>query len=174
MVRRGLPLGLTVATVAILGAAGWAADPLPVGFWPEPAPPEPSYAERVFAGILPFERVLADREWHPWGSFNWDCTWAVVDLSPDATLAPPVRGRDGGWRLAFGDNGWLPTPLPPPRETTRDALEACARYWDPAIVLRLSSALEAPGSWASRDGVGENLHVYSVPEGIAARIRYGD
>ncbi len=59
-------------------------------------------------------------------------------------------------------------------DTTRDAIETCARNWAPDTVKRITAALTEPGSFVIRDAVGETVFIYSKPQRIAARIRYGD
>lgn len=174
MPHRALPWRAAALVAGSLALAGWAAPPLPAGFWPAPAPTPPGYAQRVFAGLLPFDAVLAERERHPWWELDWDCTYAVVGLTDGALPAPPSRPREEvPWWLAFG-GGWEATPMPPVGDTTRDALAFCGRYWDDDVNLRLAAATAQAGSWYVRDDVGETVFVYSLPQRLAARVRFGD
>ncbi|MCR8723203.1 hypothetical protein [Frigidibacter sp. ROC022] len=133
----------------------------------------PGYAEKLFAGVLEHDRVLASRRWHGWGAESWDCSYGIVELSDAAAPTPPTAVSGDGWQFAYGGN-WQASPAPPLNDTTRDALDFCSRYWDAALAGRLERALNTPGSWYIRDGVGETVFLYSVPERLAARIRYGD
>ncbi|WP_212702993.1 hypothetical protein [Thalassovita aquimarina] len=56
----------------------------------------------------------------------------------------------------------------------RRALRFCSQYFDDATNDRLFRALAEPGSWYVRGPVGEILYIYSLPQNIAARIRFGD
>jgi len=135
---------------------------------------DPPFAAQVFDGRIPYDGVLASRRWNPSGLAGWGCTYAVVALGKDAPEGPGQHDPgEGGWQFAWGGN-WRPTPAAPLGDTTRDAVEACAADLDPDTALRLRASLSAPGSWYVRDAVGETVHVYSAPQGIAARVRYGD
>ncbi|MCG7494825.1 hypothetical protein [Thalassobius sp. Cn5-15] len=140
----------------------------------------PAYAEAVFERLLPFDRVLASRAYHliddDWP--NWDCTFAIVELAADAPEAPPSRvmAEDGlnlGWRYVFGGS-WEATPKTPLSPNTRDALGFCVQYFEAEVSQRLRSAMREPGSWYVLGPVGETLFIYSLPQRIAARIRFGD
>jgi hypothetical protein len=67
-----------------------------------------------------------------------------------------------------------PTPAAPLGESTRDALSFCARDWDQEFGERLAAAISSANSWYIRDPVGETVFVYSLPQRIAARVRFGD
>jgi hypothetical protein len=144
--------------------------------WPawRRAAEDPPYAAQVFDGLIPYDRVLASRRWNPPGLSGWGCSYAVVALGP---AAPEVPGRRdpgaAGWEFAWGGD-WQPTPAAPLGDTTRDAVDACTPHFDPDTAARLAVALSEPGSWYVRDAVGETVHIHSVPQGVAARIRYGD
>lgn len=136
-----------------------------------------AYAATLFDGLVPYEGVDASRRWHPvlGGRRGWDCTYAIVTLAADAPAAPPAGdGGDGrGWQFAFGGD-WAPTPFPPLGDTTRDAVGTCRGDWPPEVASRIDAALAAPGSWYWTDGAGEQVHLYSAPQRLAARVRYGD
>ncbi|MGH1354836.1 MAG: hypothetical protein ACRBBS_07145 [Thalassovita sp.] len=141
---------------------------------------DPAYATAVFEPIVPFAHVLASREYHLIGEDwpNWDCTYAIVELSPNAPETPPSRIEDSdgflvNWRYRFGGD-WLPTPKPPLPDNTRDALGFCAQYFDDDLIGRMEKALANPGSWFALGRVGETLFIYSLPQKVAARIRFGD
>mgnify|MGYP001477632023 CR=1 FL=1 len=141
---------------------------------------DPEYAAAVFEPLVPFARVLASREYHPFNDNwpNWDCTYAIVELDGEAPVLPPSRVQepDGfltNWRYRFGGD-WQQTPEPEIHQDTRSALHFCARYFDPDVTQRLAAALANPGSWYMRDRGGEELHIYSHSQKIAARIRFGD
>lgn len=137
----------------------------------------PEYALEVFTPLLLVGGVLASREYHPIGANfpYWDCTYAVIELGADPPQIPPSATFDDGinWRFRFGGT-WHETPAPALRETTRSALDFCSQYFTDEVTKRLQRALANPGSWYMRDHVGENLHIYSLPQNIAARIRFGD
>lgn len=134
------------------------------------------YAQKVFGGVVPYAQVLAERR-----SFavlgGWGYTFAIVALPPAAPVSPPDR-RDGrswntDWGPALGE-GWSPTPLPPLSDNTRGAVGVCQDYWPAETEVAIVTALETKGTFAWRDGVGETVMLYSAPQGIAARLRYGD
>lgn len=77
-------------------------------------------------------------------------------------------------RYRFGGD-WKETPEPDPVDNTRTALSFCSQYFDDVTNTRLSRALAEPGSWYQRGSVvDEILYIYSLPQNIAARIRFGD
>lgn len=158
--------GLTgLAVISILALVG-----LQVWLWIE----NRAYARAYFRDLLPSYSVLESRKWHPLLGGGWDCTYAIAELPPDAAAQPPARsGPVGGWQLAWG-GPWQPTPAPALGDTTRDALSFCSRYWPDGVTDRLQRALAEPGSYFERDGVGETLLIWSPPQRIAARVRYGD
>ncbi|MEX3014800.1 hypothetical protein [Gymnodinialimonas hymeniacidonis] len=133
---------------------------------------DPVYADQVFAGVLDYDAVLASRAWHRRGAEAWDCTYAVVSLPEDASSEPPTSDAEA-WFLRYGGS-WLETPMPPLADRTRDAVAFCARYFDDVLNTRLAYALTEGGSWHIIGSVGETVHIYSAPQRIAARIRYGD
>lgn len=135
---------------------------------------DPGFAQEFFQGYLPFDSVLESRKWHPTNSFTWDCTYAIVELSEFAPDDPPFwRDREEGWQYRFGGS-WQATPIAPLGSSTRDAIGFCAQYWPLELNERLKRATSEPGGWAIRGPVGETVYIYSVPERIAARIRFGD
>lgn len=132
------------------------------------------HASQVFADV-PYESVLASRRWHPWaGRDGWDCTFAVVRLPEKAPAAPPTPPRAREWYLEWGQGNWVATPGWAPCDNCRDAVAMCSQDFEQDITAQLLSALSAPGSWAQSDGVGETVSIYSAPQRIAARIRFGD
>jgi len=130
---------------------------------------DPHFAETYFKDRVSFVSVRATRRWHPRGAGPMACTFAIVDLAP----APgPVRD-DAAWQSGWGGR-WQETPADHPGRNNRDALLECAPDFDDETNRKLRAAVTEPGSWYARDGVGEDVYVYSVPQGIAAFIRYGD
>lgn len=132
------------------------------------------HAAVLFDGLAPVKAVLASKRWH--GDFGgWGCTYAIVALAQGAPAPPPSRPPedDLGWEFAFGGD-WRATPMPPPGDTTRDALASCEGEWDAAMAARVRAAADDPGGWWSRDEVGETVSIYSPAHRLAARIRYGD
>ena len=134
---------------------------------------DPRHAASVFDGVVPYEAVLETRCWHRRGVEHWDCSFAIVELSDDAPPDPPEPTEGREWYRYYGGD-WQPTPAAPLGDTTRDALDFCGQYWSETLNSALDSAMTQPGSWYARDRVGETLHLYSAPQRIAARIRYGD
>ncbi|MCY4178665.1 MAG: hypothetical protein OXC60_17200 [Litoreibacter sp.] len=134
----------------------------------------PRYAHGVFAPIFPSFEVLESRRWHPLGAGGWDCTFAIVSLPFAAPVDPPQVKNDVAWQFIWGGQEWEPTPMKPLGDTTRDAIDACTGYWSKATSDRLLAALRQPGSFVEVGPVGETVFVYSSPQRIAARIRYGD
>lgn len=132
-------------------------------------------AAKVVDGVVSYGAILASRGWHPLSAgLTWDCTYAAVDLADDAPEEPPTRGRgEAEWRLAFGGE-WQPTPAAPLGGATRDALSFRTRYWDQELGERLPAAISLADSWYLPDPVGETVFVYSLPQRIAARVRFGD
>lgn len=136
---------------------------------------DPVYASELFHGLAPVQEVLASRKWHRKDAEPWDCTYAIVRLTPDAPLVPPVRVRDNdlGWRYVFGGN-WIPTPAPKLGDTTRDAIGFCAQYWPNDLTAEITQIIANPGAWYDRDRVGETVYLYAPKSRLAARIRFGD
>ena len=133
---------------------------------------DPGHADRVFHGVLDYEAVLASRAWHRRGAEPWDCTFAIVSL-PANVPNDPATSTAQEWFLGFGGD-WSETPAQPLGDTTRDALGFCAQYFGADVNQRLAAAMADPGSWYIISSVGETVHIYSAPQRIAARIRYGD
>ena len=132
----------------------------------------PNYAREVFSDLLPYDAVLASKKWHAIGDEAWACTYAIVELGDNAVADPPL-GAQSDWRLVFvGD--WKPTPEQPPEPDMRDPVGFCSDEWTEDIETRLTRALAGPGSWYWTDGIRETMHIYSAPEHLAARIRWGD
>ena len=133
----------------------------------------PRYADEFFDGVVPYDEVLASRRWVLSGE-PFDCTFAIVRLAPEAPETPETAIRPGlGWQYYWGGD-WAPSPGDYPGENNRDALDACAGNWDAGLQADLLRAVTEPGHWFARDGVGENLYIYSKPLRLAAHIRYGD
>lgn len=133
---------------------------------------DPEYAPDVFSGNIEYDKVLASKKSHPLGELNWDCTYAIVQLSSNAPSIPPSF-NSGNWRYKFGGQ-WAPTPIPDLYKNTRDAVLFCRKYFSDEINQRIEIALINSGSWYIRDAVGETIYIYSPIEKIAARIRFGD
>lgn len=124
----------------------------------------PQYAARYFESRLEIGEILASRRWHRLGAEPWDCTFAIAEISPDLPIKPPES-----WRPK-----WTPTPAAPLGDTTRDALDFCRIYYSDDTHARLKAAMDMPGSFYDRDGVGETVWIYAPQHRIAGRIRYGD
>ncbi len=136
---------------------------------------DPVYAMEYFEGILPVAEILESRKWHAKNAEPWDCTYAIARLTSEAPEHPPLRPyrNELGWQYEFGGD-WAVTPAPELRDTTRNAVAFCAKYWPRDLAIELHSALAAPGAWFVRDAVGETLFIYAPKQRLAARIRFGD
>ena len=132
----------------------------------------PRYAEQVFAGLLPYDDVLASKKWHAIGDEPRACTYAIVSLPSDAGIDPPT-GKQADWRLVFAGD-WKPTPERSIDGAARDPATVCSDEWSEETGQRLIHALEKPGSWYWRDDDRETVYIYSQPEHLAARIRWGE
>lgn len=86
---------------------------------------------------------------------------------------PPPTWSDAtkGWQYRFGGD-WNATREPELHETIRRAFLFCSRYFDEETDARLRQALSTQGRWCLRGPVGETLHISSLPQHIAARIRF--
>jgi hypothetical protein len=131
------------------------------------------YAQRVFDGVS-YDRVIASKEtFTSADDAGWGCTFAIVELSADADVAPVNEDGLRHWHDSWGE-AWLETPVAHPGPQQRDALADCSDEWPPGTYESLRSAILAPGSYYLRDSVGETVMVYSKPHRIAARVRFGD
>lgn len=131
---------------------------------------DPHFAATYFADRVSFTAVRATRAWHPRDAKPHDCTFAIVDLD---LSGPDPAPDDTAWQTRW-PGGWQRTPADHPGHNNRDALLGCAKDFDEEINRKLRAAVTEPGSWYARDSVGEDVYVYSAPQGIAAYIRYGD
>ncbi|MEM6595677.1 MAG: hypothetical protein AAF672_12885 [Pseudomonadota bacterium] len=134
----------------------------------------PRYAHRFFTPIFASFEVLESKQWHPFGASGWDCSYAIVSLPESVASDPPMPARGVSWQFRWGGENWEPTPMQPLGDTTRDAIDACSGYWSAEALERLRAALNAPGSFVLVGSVGETVFVYSKPQRLAARVRYGD
>jgi len=140
----------------------------------------PVYAEQVFAPHFQEFKVHESRRWHRLGAAAWDCTYAIIGLAETAPARPPsveydvMSDNHPRWFLKWGVGEWQATPVPPLRDGTRDAVAACEACWADDVAARIRSALNTPGSYRIVGSVGETVYIYSQPQRIAARIRFGD
>ena len=163
--------GGSLAVVFLVGTVYWVG----FGYWQHIRDrDDPIHAAEVFDGRVDYVRILASQRWHSRDAEPWDCTFAIVELRSSGPDTPPPAVNGRAWWLGF-DGDWQATPEHPgPRDTMRRALQFCRKYWDDETGNRLARALATPGSWYIRSPVGETLLIYSRPERIAARIRFGD
>ncbi|NDW00726.1 hypothetical protein G0A00_15595 [Yangia sp. PrR002] len=129
---------------------------------------EDMLAGKLFGGLLPIEAVLASKAYAD--AMDGGCTYAIIRTGGGIAQTPPTSGVGSAWWERFGGD-WRQTPS---IGTGREPLDACSGEWDGALTEELRQALDAPGNWYMRDGVGTDLHIYSATDRIAARIRYGD
>ncbi|PTX56277.1 hypothetical protein C8N43_0932 [Litoreibacter ponti] len=136
----------------------------------------PAYASEVFAPVFPAFEVLESRRWHRLGGEAWDCTYAIVAPPADMPEHPPAHARKDTppWYLRWGDGAWQATPMADPPDGTRDAITGCMPYWSDEVAQRIEAAITREGSHVIIGPVGETVYVYSKPQRIAARIRFGD
>lgn len=132
----------------------------------------PNYASEVFDGVVRYSGVLASKKWSSIGDEAEACTYALVDLGLDPEAEPP-RGAASDWRLVYAGD-WLPTPDGTLSADEPNPIVVCKGEWTEETAARVAAALSQPGSWYWRDAEGEAVFIYSVPEHIAARIRWGD
>lgn len=130
------------------------------------------YAERVFDGVV-YDRVIASKDTFTSVDDGWGCTFAIVELSAEASVAPVSEDGPRRWHDTWG-GAWLETPVSHPGPQQRDALYDCSDAWPPDIYRDLRSAISTPGSFYLRDGIGETVMIYSKPYRLAARVRSGD
>jgi len=144
-----------------------------LGAWAKMTWDNRAHASRVFAQV-PYDHVIASHRWHPLGGGHpFDCTYAIVALLPDAQATPPDLPRRS-FPLDWGGT-WEATPvsldrLPGNGETGQRHI--CERQLSSDTWDRIEAALTTPGSWVSCDY--ETLSLYSAPQGLAMRFRYGD
>jgi len=124
-----------------------------------------THADTFFSNLgLPYSEILASRRYASlFGTYGFDCTYAIVSLPDGADPGPPPP-----W---FGRE-WSTTPVSRrDRERRIDPVESCQDRLPPQVVTRLVAAFDGAGSYYS---VGEDWYVYSKPQSLAAHIRYGD
>jgi hypothetical protein len=139
----------------------------------------------VFDPVLPYEAVLATRRWRPGGGEVWHCSYAVVALPEIAPPDPPPVVPPGKseqalrfpeWILRFG-GAWVATPLSqtPDADYMRGWTGACFEDLPDDVNDQILNGLTEPGSWGeSEPAHSGTFHVYSAPQRIVARIRFGD
>ena len=126
-----------------------------------------TYANKVFANTVAYDKVLASRKWH-WQTFG--CTYAIVSLKEAASHSPP-----DSW---LGNEIWSKTPVhlatPIHHDDTTNPISICATEGSLSLGVadRLQTAVRDPGSYYIH--LGETLLLYSEPQKIAAVVRYGD
>ena len=134
------------------------------------------YAADVFDGVVAYSEVVASGRWHSKVD-GFGCSFAVVELSPDAATSPPVSfGRKSGNRpdpfLDFGGD-WKPTPSDALIDRSGDGPWIfCRTVMDRHLFDRLDSALRRPGGWWT--GSQDEIHFYSAGLGLAFRLWQGD
>jgi hypothetical protein len=133
----------------------------------------PNYASEVFDGVVRYAGVLASKKWNSIGDEAEACTYAVVDLGLDPEAEPPRGEASADWRFVYAGD-WLPTPDGTLSADNRNPVGVCKGEWTEETAARVTGALSRPGSWYWRDAEGDAVFIYSVPELIAARIRWGD
>ncbi len=137
----------------------------------------PRYASEVFAPHFPNAPTLESRRHHGLMADWIDCTYAIVELPQDAPAAPPdsaSSSKNRAWHLQYGGPQWQPTPMPAQSERAALTFDACLSYWSRDTAGQVRAAISAKGSFVLTPGIGETVFLYSKPQGIAARIRYGD
>ena len=126
-----------------------------------------TYASKVFANNVAYDKVLASRKWH---ASALGCSYAIVSLKESARHSPP-----DAW---LGDETWSGTPVrltrPIHHDDTTNPISACVTTdeFSSVVAARLQSAVREKGS--THIHLGEALFLYSEPQKIAAFVRYGD
>lgn len=117
-----------------------------------------TYASKVFANIMDYDKVLASRKWH---NQTFGCTYAIVSLKEGSSHSPPDK-----W---LRNETWSKTPV-----RTDTPISFCVQDGELSseVAARLQAAVRDPGSYYFY--FQENLWLYSKPQKIAALIRYGD
>lgn len=126
-----------------------------------------TYASKVFANTVAYDKVLASRKWH-WQTFG--CSYAIVSLKEGASHSPPDT-----W---LGNETWSKTPVrltrPIHHDDTTNPISICVTegMFSSDVAARLQTAVREPGSYYIH--LSETLLLYSEPQKIAAVVRYGD
>ena len=132
------------------------------------------YASDYFS-FMPVEKSLESRKWH---FETLACTYAVVSITEDAPHEPPAQWLE--------NITWSEAPLKFKESVgshdCRNLICECQQNWQESNYGKLNRALSQPGSYyyltgqtAPYDRIGQAvLFIYSKPERIAARVRYGD
>jgi hypothetical protein len=160
----GILLGVPAFFVAVLKLSTFADNRL--------------YAGRVFDGVVPYDRAIASRRYNIEGI---DCTFAIVELAPDAPRLPPAKSLGPGTpphhdpANAFGGE-WVPTPGPALKPTNGDGpWTTCYIAFGEDLYGRLGDAVAEPGGWWRADLLGNReLHVYSPSTSLAFVLYEGD
>ncbi len=137
------------------------------------------YASSVFMNVVRYDRVIASRRWHPlefpplptFGG-TYGCTYAIVELSPDAERDPPRSEERRHWAYVFRRDTWKPTPGPEVTYTGDSGWIECRIALGQSVFDRVATASTTPGGfWDQR---GDTLFLYSPSTGLAARMRQGE
>lgn len=117
-----------------------------------------TYANKVFANTVAYDKVLASRKWH---NQTFGCTYAIVSLKVGSSHSPPDT-----W---LRNETWLKTPV---RTNTHISICVQDGEFSSEVAARLQAAVRGPGSYYFH--FHETLWLYSKSQNIAALIRYGD
>ncbi len=126
-----------------------------------------TYASKVFANNVAYDKVLASRKWH---TSAFGCSYAIVSLKEGASHFPPDTG--------LGNETWSKTPVrltrPIHHDDTTNPISVCVTKgeFSSDVAARLQTAVREPSSYYIH--LGETLFLYSEPQKIAAVVRYGD
>ena len=155
---RDIALGI-VAVVALFFAT------YRVGVWAD----NRGYAARVFDEVVQYNNVVASVRWSR-KMYGSHCSYAVVEISPDAPVVPPSRLPIGREEIHSIGGPWAPTPAAGLDGWTGDGpWTICRLIMGDKLFERLDEAMRLPdGWWIER---GSEVHFYSVAAGLAFRIR---
>ena len=163
LIGAGILAGVPVLLVLALAGKYW------IDNW--------AYADRVFSGVVSYDRVVASRRWFLGG---YGCIYAIVRLSPDASPEPPdvtlgPKAKPYGQMYSFGRE-WRPTParLPERPQPDKDWFQ-CKDSLGDELYARLVEAAARPGGWwFGYMRPNHEMHVYAPAAGLAFRLREGD
>jgi hypothetical protein len=132
-------------------------------------PSDTSFADALFSGVVPYDRVIYSDSGGPTGRVETGCQVAAVRLLASAPAKPPRADYSRPEHLQFG-GAWQSTPLVTTFLTVSDPLTRCIDGVGPDIASVIRSLKDADGAWYARRPGGQVVFIYAPAYGIAARI----